>query len=62
VRFLQQRLNALAGPRGHAVLGGKPLAVDGVFGPLTDKVVRAFQAQHRLEVDGIVGPKTWAQL
>ena len=62
VRSLQRRLNQVAGPRGHAVLHGRQLAVDGIFGPLTEQVVRVFQAQHHLAVDGVVGPNTWAQL
>lgn len=54
VRAVQQRLN---------VLGSVPaLAVDGSFGPLTDKSVRFFQSSHRLVVDGIVGPETNAML
>lgn len=46
----------------------KNLAVDGVFGALTDAGVRAFQKalndQHYLTtpVDGIIGPDTWHAL
>jgi LAS superfamily LD-carboxypeptidase LdcB len=35
---------------------------DGEFGPVTDQVVRAFQRDHGLTVDGIVGPRTRAAL
>jgi len=37
-------------------------AADGIFGPNTDRVVRAFQSNNHLSVDGIVGPLTWAKL
>jgi peptidoglycan hydrolase-like protein with peptidoglycan-binding domain len=34
----------------------------GNFGPVTEAAVRAFQRDHNLVPDGIVGPKTWAAL
>ncbi|MGC4086837.1 MAG: peptidoglycan-binding domain-containing protein [Polyangiaceae bacterium] len=36
--------------------------IDGAFGPLTDKAVRAFQGNNRLAVDGIAGPQTRSAL
>jgi N-acetyl-anhydromuramyl-L-alanine amidase AmpD len=33
-----------------------------VFGPKTEAAVRAFQRQRNIVPDGIVGPKTWAEL
>ena len=52
VRTLQHLLRA----HGHGV------TVDGVFGPVTEAAVRAFQTSKALSVDGIVGPQTWAAL
>lgn len=48
----------------------KELAVDGIFGPLTDGATRAFQTWvtenqsdvMTLDVDGIIGPRTWRAL
>lgn len=37
-------------------------AVDGIFGPRTEKAVKHFQDTHGLLPDGIVGPKTWAAI
>jgi len=53
VKQLQTRL------RSH---GFPTLAVDGDFGPATEAAVRHFQSEHKLVVDGIVGPQTWAAL
>lgn len=36
--------------------------MDGVFGPLTERAVRAFQQDSGLVVDGIAGPMTFAAL
>ncbi len=41
---------------------GATLDTDGYFGPATEEAVRAFQASAGLEVDGLVGPDTFAAL
>ena len=41
---------------------GASLDTDGYFGPATEQAVRAFQANAGLEVDGLVGPDTFAAL
>lgn len=38
---------------------GWRIAVDGVYGPASMATCRAFQRDKRLEIDGVVGPKTW---
>ena len=35
---------------------------DGIFGAKTEKAVKAWQKNHGLKADGIIGPKTWATL
>ena len=50
---LQQRLRKA---------GFAALAVDGDFGAATEVAVTRFQSDHNLDVDGIVGEKTWAAL
>lgn len=41
---------------------GYLIKVDGSFGPKTQAVVKVFQRSVALKEDGIVGPKTWAEL
>ena len=36
--------------------------VDGIFGPVTERAVKGFQATERIRVDGIVGANTWGKL
>ena len=52
IKTLQYLLRA----HGHTVV------VDGVFGSITEALVKGFQAGHGLAADGIVGPMTWAAL
>jgi peptidoglycan hydrolase-like protein with peptidoglycan-binding domain len=47
VRLLQQKLG---------------IAADGQFGSGTRNAVQNFQRSRGLDVDGVVGPKTWAAL
>ncbi len=56
VRELQNLLNKFQ------VMAPTALAVDGDFGNITLEAVEKFQTQHGLDVDGIVGMKTWAAL
>lgn len=54
VSALQADLGAL----GYADSKGLPLKPDKIFGPGTDTAVRAFQRDHKLLVDGVVGTNT----
>ncbi len=55
VRTLQVRLR----DRGWRDPSGAPIAVDGIYGPQSDRLVRQLQRVRGLEVDGVVGPLTW---
>lgn len=46
----------------QAIMGGRGwrITVDGWYGPESAAVCRAFQQEKGLQVDGIVGPETWA--
>lgn len=54
------QVKALQGALNRA--GFSPGPIDGEFGPKTLAAVRAFQQAKGLEVDGIVGPRTWGAL
>lgn len=54
VAHAQERLNA------HGA--APPLAVDSIFGPLTRQATLDYQRSHGLDVDAIIGPRTWASL
>jgi peptidoglycan hydrolase-like protein with peptidoglycan-binding domain len=53
VKNVQRLLNATA---------GQSLAVDGIFGSLTETAVKNYQKVFKLTEDGIVGPVTWSTL
>lgn len=53
VRIIQRALQAT---------GYDPGPIDGIYGPRTTAAVRAFQRDHGLRVDGVVGPQTWRAL
>ncbi|MFJ1705245.1 peptidoglycan-binding protein [Kitasatospora sp. NPDC088346] len=43
-------------------LTGDGLALDGVFGPVTDAATRRFQKCADITVDGVIGSQTWSFL
>jgi peptidoglycan hydrolase-like protein with peptidoglycan-binding domain len=55
VLFVQVKLN-------QNMLGTPPIAADGIFGERTFGRVRLYQRSVGLDVDGVVGPRTWKKL
>ncbi|MBU3004262.1 peptidoglycan-binding protein [Paraglaciecola arctica] len=56
-------LEEVSGAQGRLRALGYPVGpVDGIVGDLTRNATRAFQADHKLSVDGIIGPQTRAAL
>jgi len=55
VRALQDALKRLDAPGSPT----DPGPVDGIFGPRTRAAVRAYQSDHGISVDGVVGDRTW---
>jgi peptidoglycan hydrolase-like protein with peptidoglycan-binding domain len=48
--------------RGARDLWQQVVVADGIFGPKTEEIVRAYQDLVGLTTDGIVGPETWSSL
>lgn len=44
------------------IANGYGVPIDGVFGPITETAVKAFQNRRRLSTDGVVGQRTWQEL
>ncbi len=58
VRDMQRQLKEL----GYVDMQGKPIQIDGNFGPNTRHALELFQRGHGLAVDGIAGPETQNEL
>jgi peptidoglycan hydrolase-like protein with peptidoglycan-binding domain len=50
------------GDHGDKVRAVQVLLADGIFGPATEIAVKAFQREHGLVADGVVGQQTWHEL
>ena len=59
VRIIQRQLNRIA--KNYPGLG-TITNIDGVFGQDTETVVKNFQKQFSLTVDGVVGRATWYKI
>lgn len=59
---MSAKSNVMLVQQALAAKGFSPGNIDGIWGQRTESAVRAFQAANGLQVDGIVGPLTKAQL
>ena len=48
--------------KGYTISSGKPLSITKKFGEETERCLRTFQKDMKLDVDGICGPATWSKL
>lgn len=46
--------------QGRMAARGWSITADGLYGPQTESIARAFQTEKGLTVDGLIGPQTWA--
>jgi peptidoglycan hydrolase-like protein with peptidoglycan-binding domain len=59
---LGERSKAVAAVQQRLAANRRCVAVDGEFGPRTLRAVVAFQRDHGLVPDGVVGARTWGAL
>ena len=59
---LGERSNAVAAVQQRLAANDRCLTVDGEFGPRTRAALMAFQCDHGLTPDGVVGKGTWGKL
>jgi hypothetical protein len=59
---LGERSKAVAAVQLRLAANRRCVAVDGEFGPKTRRALIAFQRDHGLTPDGVVGPATWGAL
>ena len=59
---LGERSNAVAAVQRRLAANRRCVALDGEFGPRTRRALIAFQRDHGLTPDGVVGRRTWGTL